>query len=104
MVEVYLQSLHTVNSSDREQGLEDRKGGGRGGGRGEGGGARRGGGKREGERRDSRGDRGRRRGNPPQESAWSRGKPHSAREEGREFIPAKKYEEPPQPVSVTLIS
>ena len=91
-----------MNLSDREQGVEDRSGGGRGG-RGEKEGERRGGVKREGERRESRGDRGRRKGNPPQESAWSRGKPHSMREEGREFV-AKKYEEPPQPVSDIILA
>lgn len=98
-----------VESSEREQGTETgrewqgvgRRGGGRGGGKE---GDRRGGGKREREGERSHPGRDRRRGNPPSESAWSRGKPHSLatrdRDETRELPPPKKYEEPVQPVSV----
>lgn len=85
-----------MDSSDREQVAEVGKewqGVGR---KGE----RRGGGRRDGERRDSRPDRDRRKGNPPSESAWSRGKQQATqeKEEPREPPPLKKYEEPAQPV------
>lgn len=85
-----------MDSSDREQVSEVGK-------EWQGVGKRRGGGRREGERRDSRPDRDRKKGNPPSESVWSRGKQQQAsrdKEELREPPPLRKYEEPAQPVRV----
>lgn len=67
------------------------------------------GGGRERERDRERGKEkeGRRRANPPSESAWSRGKPRSLGSKEREGEkeekrdpPLRRYEEPPQPVSL----